>query len=142
MIKKDTITDEELAKQINACTFNNSPVTGDELIEILNTTCQVDPLGTKFWSLNGKLHRIDGPAIEWSSGTKAWYQNGKLYRDDGPTVERADGTKEWCQNIELHRIDGELHRIDGPAVEWADGSKEWWLNGKQYTEEEFNKAIK
>ena len=34
--------------------------------------------GTKYWYLNGKLHREDGPAIEWSSGNKAWYLNGKL----------------------------------------------------------------
>ena len=28
------------------------------------------------------------------------------------------------------------------AGEWNDGTKEWWLNGKQYTEEEFNRATK
>jgi hypothetical protein len=30
------------------------------------------------------------------------------------------------------------HRTDGPAVECADGSKEWYLNGIEYSEEEFD----
>ena len=31
--------------------------------------------GYKFWCLNGKLHREDGPAIEWANGDKEWYLN-------------------------------------------------------------------
>ena len=38
---------------------------------------KVDANGTKCWYLNGKRHREDGPAIEWSSGNKEWYLNGK-----------------------------------------------------------------
>ena len=56
----------------------------------------------------GKLHRENGPAVEWANGTKAWYVND------------------------------ELHREDGPAIEWASGAKEWWINGEEFTEEEFN----
>ena len=33
--------------------------------------------GTKFWWINGKLHREDGPACEWTDGDKAWYLNGE-----------------------------------------------------------------
>ena len=33
--------------------------------------------GTKFWFLNGKRHREDGPAIEYDNGYKAWYLNDK-----------------------------------------------------------------
>jgi len=33
--------------------------------------------GDKVWSLNGNLHREDGPAIEISNGRKEWYLNGK-----------------------------------------------------------------
>ena len=33
--------------------------------------------GAKQWYLNGKLHREDGPAIEYTNGTKHWYLNGK-----------------------------------------------------------------
>ena len=33
--------------------------------------------GTKEWALNGKLHREDGPAIEYTCGGKHWFLNGK-----------------------------------------------------------------
>ena len=58
--------------------------------------------GTKEWFIDGKFHRIDGPAIEWSNGTKQWW------------------------------LDGRRHRIDGPAFEWANNNnKQWWLDGIQ-----------
>ena len=44
------------------------------------------------------LHRLDGPAVEWSDGTKEWYVNGKCHRLDGPAIERADGKKSWYIN--------------------------------------------
>ena len=31
----------------------------------------------KYWYLNGKLHREDGPAAEFANGTKLWYLNGE-----------------------------------------------------------------
>jgi len=92
----------------------------------------VDWYGNKFWYLNGKLHREDGPAIEWADGNKRWYLNGKYHREDGPAVECTNGTKHWYLN-------GKLHREDGPAVEWADGYKSWYLNGREVTEEEHKK---
>jgi len=54
--------------------------------------------GKKEWRLNGKLHRVDGPAIEHSDGSKSWCLNNKRHRVDGPAWEGADGTKEWCLN--------------------------------------------
>ena len=47
------------------------------------------------WRLNGKLHRTDGPAMEYADGYKAWYLNDQLHRTDGPAIERADGSKWW-----------------------------------------------
>ena len=63
---------------------------------------------TKFYTLNGKLHRENGPACEYADGTKEWYINGKR------------------------------HRENGPAIEWSNGSGEWYINGKELTEEQFN----
>jgi hypothetical protein len=54
--------------------------------------------GTKYWYLNGKLHREDGPAIEGTNGNKYWWLNGKRHREDGPAVERANGSKLWYLN--------------------------------------------
>tara|TARA_R110002020_G_scaffold461437_1_gene680371 strand:- start:288 stop:590 length:303 start_codon:yes stop_codon:yes gene_type:complete len=76
---------------------------------MIEYTVKVDSGGTKFWYLNGKRHREDGPAVEYAGGSKHWYFNGKR------------------------------HREDGPAIEYADGSKFWYLNDKQVTEEEHKK---
>jgi len=70
-------------------------------------TIKVDDDGTKYWYLNGNLHREGGPACEYPNGTKIWYLNGNL------------------------------HREDGPAIEYPSGHKFWYLNGTNYTEEEF-----
>lgn len=72
--------------------------------------------GTVEYRLNGKLHRVDGPAVEYPDGRKRWYQDDKLHRLDGPAIEYPYGTKEW----------------------WL-GTKEWWLDGKQLSEKEFRK---
>jgi hypothetical protein len=53
--------------------------------------------GIKAWYQDGKLHRLDGPAIEVND-SKAWYQYGKLHRLEGPAWEMADGSKEWWIN--------------------------------------------
>jgi hypothetical protein len=42
---------------------------------------QVYNNGYKYWYLNGKLHREDGPAIEYADGDKYWYLNGKEYTE-------------------------------------------------------------
>jgi len=60
----------------------------------------VDEYGTKHWSLNGKYHRVDGPAFENANGNKVWYLNGKYHREDGPAIEYANGTKSWYLNGE------------------------------------------
>jgi hypothetical protein len=39
---------------------------------------EFDIYGNKWWLLNGKLHRIDGPAAE-EDGTKEWWLNNKRY---------------------------------------------------------------
>ena len=66
---------------------------------------------TEWFNLEGKLHRENGPAIEFANGDKSWY------------------------------INGQRHRIDGPAIEFANGDKSWWINGKEYSEQEFNEYI-
>ena len=53
------------------------------------------------WRLNGKLHRTDGPAVEWTDGDKFWHLNGKQHREDGPAVE-CNGDESWYINgVEL-----------------------------------------
>ena len=61
----------------------------------------IDNDGTKHWYINGKRHREDGPAIEYSSGTKFWYINDKLHRTDGPAIEDSNGYTAWYINDEM-----------------------------------------
>jgi len=74
-------------------------------------TIYINKNGSKYYYLNGKRHREDGPAIEWANGIKIWFKNGKR------------------------------HREDGPAVEWANGIKEWYLNDQPYLKEKYDKTI-
>lgn len=66
-----------------------------------------------------------------TNGDREWYQNDKLHRTDGPAVEWTNGDRQWWQK-------GLLHRTDGPAVEFASGDREWYIEGKYLTEEQFN----
>jgi len=82
------------------------------------------------YTKDGKLHRLDGPACEWSDGDKVWYAEGKRHRIDGPAIELSDGSKFWY-------VKGKYHRLDGPAIELSNGSKLWFVEGKEYSETEF-----
>jgi hypothetical protein len=77
----------------------------------------------RMWYLNNKLHREDGPAVEYYCGDKEWYINGVLHREDGPAIEYVDGERRWY-------INGTLHRLDGPAIMCGDGKTAWIYNGK------------
>jgi hypothetical protein len=57
---------------------------------------EMDVYGTKWWkNKDGKFHRLDGPAIEFTDGYKNWYVNGILHREDGPAVIDHIGENEW-----------------------------------------------
>ncbi len=68
-----------------------------------------------------------------------YYKDGKKHREDCPAVEYSDGGKEWW-------IDGQRHRDDGPACIYKDPDGddffyEWFRNDAEYTEEEFNQWL-
>lgn len=99
------------------------------------------------WRLDGKLHRVDGPAkirdrhqgvpvyryrnggrdVEYHYGrlgTELWYRHGKLHRVDGPAKHNLDtGAGEWF-------FDDKRHRVDGPAIVRLNGTEEWYQHGK------------
>ena len=83
------------------------------VFDALKYRVEIDKVGTRrYYNSAGQLHRIDGPAIEYTDGSKQWYQKGLL------------------------------HRTDGPAVKWADGDEFWYINDRMMTEDEFNQAVK
>jgi hypothetical protein len=67
---------------------------------------------------------------EYSNGDKYWYLNGKRHRNDGPAIEFNDGDKHWF-------FKDRLHREDGPAVEVVNGDRYWYFNGIEYSQEEW-----
>ena len=110
--------------------------------------------GIKKWRNSlGQLHRLDGPAVEYSTGSREWYQNGLRHRIGGPAVESADGGKFWWQNGMRHRINGPavmeangyrawyqsgmLHRTDGPAQIWPGLFMAWHVNGVELRRVDF-----
>lgn len=50
--------------------------------------------GYTAYYVNGKRHRIGGPAIELD-GFQAYYQDGLPHRSNGPAKIFSDGTKQW-----------------------------------------------
>lgn len=63
--------------------------------------------------------------------TRYYDKSGKLHRENGPALDYWNGRKEWFLN-------GVRHRIDGPALyfEGFDGNyNEWWINGVRLSPE-------
>lgn len=90
-----------------------------------------DKYGDRYWYLDGRRHREDGPAVEYFNGQTEWFKNGKRHRENGPAIEWIDGSKCWYRN-------DQYHREDGPAVEYLNGPKEWWLNGKKIKPKDYS----
>lgn len=90
----------------------------------------------KKYTLNGKLHRIDGPAMEWSDGDNFWYLNGQLHRTDGPAWKFTDPNEKHSEEFFYYK------GTSYPSIqEWfeamdpADKSNGVWLLDK--TKENF-----
>ena len=82
------------------------------VFDALKYRIEVDTHGTRrYRNVMGQLHRIGGPAIEYTNGSKEWYQYGLR------------------------------HRIDGPAIEWRNGVRFWYINGKSLTKAAFNQEV-
>jgi hypothetical protein len=91
---------------------------------------EVDTAGNKYWILNRKLHRIDGPAIEFISGTKRWYLQDISYTEaewkkkvaamkkkaasTSASTPKVDATQPVMYDPKF--LNGKLHREDEPAV--------------------------
>jgi len=64
---------------------------------------EVSADGDKYWYLNGKIHREDGPAVEYADGTKCWYLNDEQLTEEehkantNPTVEMT--MEEICEAL-------------------------------------------
>lgn len=56
-----------------------------------------------------KLHRENGPAIEWSDGSGGeWYSNGRLHNFEGPAIKRDCRKDLWRYFVEGKEIRADL----------------------------------
>lgn len=97
-------------------------MTPEQFVDLLDTTVERDYydngqlLFERYW-IDGKLHRLDGPAI------RCWGGNGEL-------------------GSEHYYINGKLHRLNGPACRcWYSNGQLWyeeyWIDDKELNKEEF-----
>ena len=100
------------------------------------SSCQITGYDSNFklqggdvvYFLDGKVHRINGPAVISSDHELfIWVKNGKVHRDDLPAVESHD------DSLQIYYEEGFKHRVNGPAQIYR-GQKEYWIYGKQYTD--------
>jgi len=70
----------------------------------------------------GRLHRIDGPALIHANGSVKWYRHGVRHREGAPACVYVNGTRKWYR-------DGLRHRDDGPAATYPDGRRIWFHDG-------------
>ena len=97
--------------------------------------------------LNGKFHRIGGPAVirYYNDGPvcyKEYYLNGKLHRIDGPAVIGYNDNDSL--GLEEYYINDKRHRTNGPAEIYynKDGSihyERYYLNGEEVNKSEVMK---
>ena len=77
---------------------------------MIEYTVKVYESGSKFWFLNGKLHREDGPAVEYADGGKSWYLNDKRVTEE---EHKKRTSKASCQGkvVEIDGIKYELKEV-------------------------------
>jgi hypothetical protein len=83
-----------------------------------------DDIITKVFNDNHKLHCENGPAV-YTSTVKEWFINGKRHRVDGPAIlivkDNFIRAEWWVNNV--------LHRDNKPAVIDSEGNVEYWKHG-------------
>jgi hypothetical protein len=134
----------------------------DAAADLLHTTTNPTLVrrenGARQWHTpEGKLHRVNGPAVEWADGGREWWVDNKRHRADGPAVEEEGGREWWWVDGKRHRdnapavelpdggrawwVEGYRHCLDGPAVEYTSGRREWWVDGVRVDESEHEAAV-
>ena len=66
--------------------------------------------GAKYWYLNGKLHREDGPSIICCNGSKCWHLNGKKVTEE---EHKRRTSKATCSGkvVEIDGVKYELKEV-------------------------------
>lgn len=81
------------------------------------------------------IGRLDGPAIENTNGYQAYVVDGKFHRLGGPA-------QIWDENNYNYFEDDKLHRLDGPAcVRSNPNANQYFIKGKCFSKEQFDQEV-
>ena len=75
--------------------------------------------------------QFTGKCVTKGDRATRYYLNGRLHRIGGPAIEYPEGYKEWIQ-------EGRLHRLDGSAIEYISGRTAYYVKGQCYSKKEFD----
>jgi hypothetical protein len=64
----------------------------------------------EYYNHAGKLHRVEGPAVEYANGDMSWWLNGCRHRIGGPAIEW-DGNKRWFLHGVEYTEDAYYHQL-------------------------------
>lgn len=94
---------------------------------------------TKEWYIDGKKHRVNGPAVinyrnNGEIYEEYWYIDNKKHREDGPAIIIYKDNK---ISEEYWYINGIRHRVDGPAYRYFYnneilGNETWYMNNLRH----------
>jgi hypothetical protein len=90
--------------------------------------------GIRWFDKEMKLHRENGPAVEWDNGYKEYYKHGILHNLNGFARIFGGGTGEYYiegKSYSKQIFDKEVARIKGNQEDPFDG-KSVELNGVKY----------
>jgi len=70
-------------------------------------------------------------------------ENGDFHNENGPAIITNNGEVDTTLCYYKH---GKLHNLNGSAVYWGKNTSgldvvEYWIDGKQFSEEEYEKAV-
>jgi hypothetical protein len=99
--KKNTLS---ICKIYNAGSYRNSKLYYNIKGYYSNVSGPAIIDSCKEWFVDGKRHRVGGPAIEYFNGEKIWYQNDLLHREDGPAVVDTSGKAYFLYGIGFFTI--------------------------------------
>ena len=105
---------------------------------------EIDLYGNKYWKNDkGEYHREDGPAIERVEGMKVWYVNGRHHRLDGPArIFPGGNVIEWFINGFFYRLDGPASEYNNPNQQFNNKNKRWYVNYNVDTINDFLNILK
>lgn len=105
--------------------------------------------GSTTWTLNGVIHRTDGPAV-YNDTVEIWKVNGADYRANGPAIScKKCGSEGWFNKHGLHRIGGPaiIYRLceeycgannaldRSTSIPLGSSAKVWYKNGKLHRDD-------